>query len=327
MDKPTLLSAITQLSSQNLLSKNEIVQAFDKGKGQHKNALLKDIGIAEVLYFIGGFIVFIGISVLIFQNWTSLSTITKILATFGFGLVSYFVGVLLNKEEKYGALGFAFHLIAALVLPLGLGVIFDQSGYDATSSGLQSFIAGILVVMYGVSYMIFKKTIFTFFGIVYATWLFFSFTNFLVGGNPLFLDAKFYEYRFFVVGLSYIFTGYYLSMTSQKELTGPLYGFGIFFALGAALALGGWKPSQNIFWELMFPLLVSLVFYLSVQLKSKSFLTFGTIYLMIYILKITGEYFSGTLGWPLSLILSGISLIGIGYYAFTLNKKYITTTA
>jgi len=39
--------------------------------------------------------------------------------------------------------------------------------------------------------------------------------------------------------------------------------------------------------------------------------------------KMTQEYFTGTFGWPISLMICGITLIGIGYYAFKLNKKYI----
>lgn len=328
MDKHTLLTSITELSSQNLVTKDEVVRAFEIGRKDKASGslLTKDMGLAEVLYFIGGFIVFIGISVLVSQNWTTLNPLAKILVTFGFGLVAYYVGVLLNKEEKYGAVGYAFHLIAALVLPIGLYVIFDQAGFTTSSAAIQSLISGILVAMYLSSYAVFKKPIFTFFSIAYASWFFFSFVYFLIGENRIFSTSEFFEYMFLVLGASYLFLGYYFASTVQKELTGPLYAFGTLFGLGAMLALGGWQPSQKVFWELVFPMAVSGILYLSVQLKSKSFLTFGTLYLMAYILKITGEYFSGTLGWPFSLILCGISLIGIGYYAFTINKKYISTT-
>ena len=93
--------------------------------------------------------------------------------------------------------------------------------------------------------------------------------------------------------------------------------------LGAALALGGWSPQQNIFWELIFPGLVFGIIFLSVYLKNKSFLVFGALYLMAYIIKITSEYFSQSLGWPLALVLAGFMLMGIGYFAFYLNQKYI----
>ena|SRR3989344_2439290 len=325
MEKQELLSSITSLSLQNSVTKEEVIQAFENGKQQKTGVLRREMGLAEVLYFIGGFIVFVGIAILIWQNWSTLNSVTKILTTLGFGIAAYFAGVILNREERYGALGYAFHLIAALVIPLGLTVTFDQAGLKTSSAGTQSLIAGTLFAMYLSSYLVFKKPFFTFFSIAYATYFFFSFTNFLIGSNPYFTDIKFYEYRFLMVGLSYLLLGYYLSSTEQKDLSGILYGFGNLFFLGAALVLGGWKPSQNVLWEIVFPGLVFIILFLSVHLKSKAFLTWGTIFLMAYILKITGEYFSGTIGWPLSLMICGVSLIGIGYYAFTVNKKYLST--
>lgn len=325
MEKQKVLSEITNLASQKLISKDEMMKAYEKALPKGSYGLRRDIGISEVLYFIGGIIVFVGIAVLIMQNWNVLNSFTRLLTTLGFGVAAYLIGVLLNKEEKYGAVGYAFHLIAALVIPMGLAVFIDQMGYQYDTAGAQSLIAGILVGVYLASYFVFKKTIFMFATIVYATWFFFSFTNFLIAPNPYITAYHFYEYRFLFVGLSYLFLGYYFRTTEQKELTGTLYGFGNFFFLGAALALGGWEPEQNIFWEIFFPGLVFAVLLLSVPLKSKSFLTFGTIFLMSYIIKITGEYFSGTLGWPLSLMLCGIALIAIGYYSFTLNKRYISS--
>ncbi len=324
MEKQQVLSSITALASQNLIIKDEVIHAFEDGKEKKSGTLTREMGLSEVLYFIGGFIVVLGISVLIWQHWNELNPFTKIFTTLGFGIIAYLVGVLLNREEKYGEVGYAFHLIAALVIPLGLGIVFDQAGYNTSSNGIQSLIAGILFVMYIASYYVFKKPIFTFFSIAFATWFFFGFTSFIIGSNPYFGDIKFFEYRFLVVGLTYVLLGYYFSSTIQKDLSGTLYGAGSLFSLGAAFALGGWQPSQNVVWELLLPGMIFIAFLLSVHLKSKVFLTFGTAFLMVYILKITGEYFSGTLGWPLSLMICGIALIGIGYYAFTLNKKYIT---
>jgi hypothetical protein len=45
---------------------------------------------------------------------------------------------------------------------------------------------------------------------------------------------------------------------------------------------------------------------------------------MIYILKITHEYFSKDLGWPLALVLVGFFMIAIGYFSFYLNRKYLS---
>ena len=206
---------------------------------------------------------------------------------------------------------------------MGLHVTFHIAGLDTGSYGVQSVSSGILLVTFLLSYLANRKTIFTIFNIIFGTWLFFSFTGFLVGGNPNF-DWQFSAYRVLCTGLVYVLLGYYFTETPHRAITGALYGFGVFCFLGAALALGDWKPDQNLFWELIFPGLVFGVMFLSVYLKSTAFLTFGSLYLIAYIFKITSEYFTQSLGWPLALVLTGLGLIAIGYLHFNLKKKYLS---
>ena len=103
-----------------------------------------------------------------------------------------------------------------------------------------------------------------------------------------------------------------------------VYGFWVVLFLASSLALGGLEPNQNVFWELIYSLLVFGIICLSAFVKSKSFLIFGVIFLVVYILKITSEYFSSGLGWPLALVLAGFAIMGVGYWAVRLNKKYFT---
>lgn len=324
MNKKDVLTAIKELSEKGILSKNEVLSAFEEGKSLENHRSGFTLGISSVLYLIGALIVFVGIAVLIGQNWESLNPVTRILSTLGFAFLSYLLGIVFNKEEKYGAASYAFHLIAGLAFPIGLAVVFDLFKLNINDLGIQSFIAWVLLLFYIGAFLVYRKTIFTLFVIVYATLFFVYFTNYLIGANPLFFENKFYEYRYLVIGLSYGLLGYYLKSTSQYPLTESLYFFGTVFALGAMLVLGGWKPEQSYIWEVLYPGIVFGVLFLSTHLKSKSMLVLGTIFLMLYILKITGEYFSGTLGWPLSLMICGLALIAIGYYAFSLNKKFLS---
>ena len=65
------------------------------------------------------------------------------------------------------------------------------------------------------------------------------------------------------------------------------------------------------------------IIFLSIYVKNKAFLVFGSMFLMGYILKITSEYFAQSLGWPLALVIAGLALIATGYFSFYLNKKYL----
>lgn len=323
--KEQILYLIQTLASQRAITKDEILNAYNAGAGlhgdagvEHKNAL----GVSEVLSIIGAGIVFLGVVVLLGQNWTTLSFATKILATFGIGFSALASGVLLNRKPKMAFFSAPLYIMSVLVLPIGLGVVFDKAGFDFATSQTQSELAGILLVMYFLLYVFLRENIFLLFALLFGTSLYFNITNLMIGGSPYFGVEKFYEYRVLLIGLSYILLGYSFANSKREPLRGILYGFGILAFLGSIFALSGFQPTQNIFWEVALPFLIFGTLLLGPQFKSKAFLTFGTIALMAYIAKITGEYFTSGLGWPLALMLGGMLMIGAGYLSLNLKKRY-----
>ncbi len=322
--KDEILQYIRILAEQKAVTREELELAFDAGSGGVKTdvVLTKKLGIAEILYYIGGAIVCLGIGILLAQNWSTLGFGTKVLATLGSGVAAYFVGLLFSRDERTETVGSAFYLISALVSPVGLYVVLDNAGFDAGSYGSQSLIFGVMLGTYVLSLLVFRKTVFVLFSILFGSCLFFSFTSYMIGGS-YFNGWEFSEYRVLSMGVTYILLGYAFSKDERVSLSGFLYGFGILGVLGATLALGKWEPNQNIFWELIYPGLIFATLFTSVQIKSKAFLTWGSIFLMLYILKITSEYFSSGLGWPLSLVIAGLAMIGVGYMSISLKHKYL----
>lgn len=319
MDKQQLLSSIATAAAEKTLTKKDIVDAFDRGRGKAGGS---GLSIGEILYYIGGAIIFIGIAVLVFQNWLNLPSAAQILVTFGSGLAAYFMGLAFLRDPHLEKMGHTFFFLSAILTPLGLFVIFHDRGYELTA-GVHSVIYALLFAMFMASFLAIKKEVFLLFSILFGTGLYFALINFLVDDFPLVEEWRFNAYQVLVAGISYILLGYYFSKNNRPHFTGFLYAFGILGFLSAGLALGGWTPDQSVFWELAFPGLVFGAIFLSIYLQAKSFLVFGSIFLMIYILKITAEYFTEGLGWPLSLVLAGFALIGIGYLSFYLNRKYI----
>lgn len=324
--KEEVLRYVRMLAEQRAVTKEELAEAYDSGSGMKRDDVLtKKLGIAEILYYIGGAIVFLGISVLISQNWSTLGFGTKVLATLGAGVAAYFVGLLFSRDGRTETVGSAFYLISALVTPVGLLVAFDKAGFYAGSYESQNLISGVMLIASLISFAVFRKNIFTLFSVLFGTWLFFSLTSWMVGGGPYFSDWKFYMYRVLTAGTAYILMGYAFSKNERAPLSGFLYDFGILGFLGAAFALGQWQPNQNVFWELIYPGLVFGALFLSVRVKSKAFLTWGTLFLMAYVLKITSEYFSTGLGWPMALVIAGLAMIGIGYASFSIKGKYLSS--
>ncbi len=322
MDKNQILLQVKTLVSANLLTKDELLKAYDEAQeNKPRDVLNIKIGVAESLYYIGGLIVFIGIVVLVFQNWESLDTFMRIFVTLGSGIAAFVVGLLLGLNKDTDPVGYAFHLIAALILPLGIFISFDAAGIEPYSAGYMTIIFSILFFTYLASFFLLKKLIFIIFTIIFGSFLYFTLTNFILGSSPLVTDWSFNEYRVLVLGISYILLGYAFSKTDMKGFSGALYGFGVLGVLASTFALGGWSPKQNYMWEALFPGIALGSVFATFYFNSRAFILWGTLFLMIYILKITGEYFTDSLGWPLALVIAGLSLIGIGFMAFKLNEK------
>lgn len=325
MDKQELLSEISLLAAQGDVQQEEMLAAFRQAQTPKTIQPPRSRwNLAEILYYIGGLIVLIGVVVLVGQNWEVLNSFTKIMATLGSGIAAFIVGTLFIQSANTTRLGQAFYVLSAILNTVGLVVTFDQAGWQTGTAATQSIMAAILAGAYICARLWLKRKVFTAFGVIFSTGLFYSFMTYLFGRDASFEDGlKFYEYLTLAVGVSYLLLGYYFSRSEERLLTGPLYTFGLLGFLGASLALGGWSPNQNVFWELIFPAIIFCVIYLSIHLKSRAFLILGALYLMGYILKITAEYFTDSLGWPLALVIVGLLLMAIGYLTFYLNKKYL----
>ncbi|QQG49703.1 MAG: hypothetical protein HZB70_02805 [Candidatus Berkelbacteria bacterium] len=326
MDRETLLQAIREAAAQNTLTREEVVSAYDQTTSviPVPVSATKHLGASEMLYYIGGAIVFLGIAIMIGGSWQTLSVLSRLLVTLGSGVVAYVLGAMFIREQRWGGLSNAFFLISALVLPVGLLTVYDAAGLSLSESMTQLTITAILTALFGISYWYYRKVIFTLFTVIFSTALYFSALYAILGSSPAF-SADVFLYGFLVAGLTYGLLAYHFTTDAENRVLTPwLYTGGSLAFFGSALGLGGFSPSANAFWEIIYPGLVFGAMFLGINLKIRALLIWGAIFLMAYIVKITAEYFSQGLGWPLALVIAGLSLIGVGYYMFYLNRKYLS---
>jgi hypothetical protein len=347
MDKKTVLNEIRKLAQLRVITKEEISSAFDEGTISHEELETKQINFSSILYYAGAVVAFLGVSALIWQHWTSLTIGIKIATTLGAGIASYLLALFLSEKRHLQTMSSAFFLLAALLIPIGLHVVFDALGFNkqiyAGRAHLldnivfnanyfsQSVVSALTLGLFAFSYLTFRKTLFVIFIIFFTTWFFWSFSSFLFDSYVIAGAVSTYErwrifseIRIFCVGLVYMVLGYLLRHSIHRSLSEILYGVGAFCFLGSALYLGGWKSNTNMFWTLIFPILNASILYLSVYLRSKAMLVFGFLFLIAYIWKITGEYFAQSLGWAVALMIIGLALIVIGYAFITLKKRYFS---
>ena len=322
MDKDSLLTAITEFSASKRISKKEVLDAFARGQGELKHPPRHRLTLTNILYAIGGLIVAIGIFLFFEQRWDTLPSLARVLVTFGSGVAAYTTGIFLMHARNMKGVAFAFFLIFSIITPFGIYIALDEAHYHSPLIGYENIILGAMLIWVVASFFLLRLSIFRLLSVIFGSFLYFSATGALLEHNPVLDIDTAFEYRFLALGISYLLIGYGWEKAA-RILTQAMYAIGSAMFLGAALSLGGYAPSANEFWEIIYIGLNFGILFLSVALKSRFMLAIGSLFLMGYIMKMTAEYFSDSFGWPLSLIVSGFALIGIGYATFAINNKYI----
>ncbi|OHA45852.1 MAG: hypothetical protein A2541_02435 [Candidatus Taylorbacteria bacterium RIFOXYD2_FULL_36_9] len=333
MEKQQLLNELRQAVNSGLINKSDL--AFVDGGGTIPNVsghqeIAGRLTIPEIFYYIGSLIVFIGLIILVAQNWESLTYPVRVFITLGAGIAFYVSSLLLQKTIIRG-LGTALTIVSCLLMPVGYFVLFDPS-YNSSFIWISVLISLLCLAQFVITQFITKKEIYTIFNIFFGTWLFFSFTDAVFIG-PMFSDkmVNFYSYRIIFAGLSYLLIAY--SLNIKKMLFGNfLNSIGTLGILGPAFyfntVLGQSRnyisaSNPSVIWTWLFPILVVSVLYLSIKLKNSAFLFWGTLFFIGYIIRVTGSNFVDTIGWPLSIIIVGVITVALGYFAFFINKRYI----
>lgn len=281
------------------------------------------INILKIFNYLGGSLIFFGIVFFIGMNWLSLNNFTKIFATLGSAIAAYLVGVLLQLRKNEVASS-AFFLISALVLPVGLFVtlyIYGQVN-DFTKTSL--IVSSTCLAAFLLSYLFSARTVFLLFIVIFGSNFYFSLIDFIMQHNVVVFNNR-YNYEFIILGLCYILFGRYLEFDKHAVLTGPLYFFGALYILSASYYLSGTFITHSAIsnWKIITALLIFLFFFLSVPLKSKSFLYLAAIFLVIYMVDMSYKFAEifGAYGWPLILVFGGLLLMAVGYLVFNLQRK------
>ena len=330
MDKKQLIAELKSAISSGNLSKTEVLHALsveNTSTETAKDSVIKRMNLSEIFYYIGGIIVLIGLVVLVAQNWNKFAYAMRVFITFGMGLAFFISAVLLSKTDYLRKLGIVFYFISAILIPFGYFVMFIDRINSQNIDFYNTLIPLLCLLQFGITQFVLKNDIFTLFNTIFGTWLFFGLTNNMINNNVSNFGDNFHLYQIMLVGISYVLIGYYLS-NKGRLFAGWLNSFGAIGILGSGFVLNvmassDYNPTASALWIFLYPVMLAAAIISSVYLKNSAFLFVGTICLIGYIIRITAQHFSDTLGWPFALIVMGIAIMGLGYLALHLNKKYI----
>ena len=312
------LKELEELVNQGFVSRQDLLGIFEKTK------IVRHPGVSvltfqQVFYFIGALLVILGFGYFVFLVWGSWTRIIRVIFSLGLAAFLYGAGYYLHSRyPKLAIFSAVSFILSAFLFPLGIGTFLDFIHIPAARSGGLVINSALLFIIYFGSYSALKNDIFLLFSIAAGSGFFLSLVNLFVP-NP---SETFISHLVLILGLSYLALGYYYRL-SKKYISNLLFLFGFPMFLGSAFTLS----FKSIFWLVVFPLLLAGTFYISVLWQSKLILGIGTLLTFIEIGRLTAEYFSETLGWPIALILAGLSIILVGYFSFEVSKRYLKPTS
>lgn len=313
-DPKQVLADLKKLVEDGLVQEEEVLSVLKTESIARKPSTAN---LQQLFYFIGGFIVILGVGILVGQAWSQWQQVTKVMFALGLSAVFYFLGYyFLHSARKLLVFGKVAFLLFAFLLPLGIGTFFDFINISAAGPIGQTLISAILFIIYFVSFLYLSgsvKEMFYLFSVAAASGLFISFTN-------LFLHLSgmaFEQYRILFLGIAFFLLTYYTKQTSFTK--NFLYTASTFMILMSTFSLSNFTT----FWLFVYPLVLVGAFYLSVILHSRIVLFISALFTFIEIIRLTTEYFKDSFGWPLALIVAGVAVMLIGYLSFELNKKFL----
>ena len=318
MDKEQLLQELRRHAQTGDITESELQSVFygtrERISPVHKKGF--SINVINVLYGIGGLIVFAGLVALIVQNWSEFPTTARILITLGMAIV-LFISSVLFTSKGYSVLAQILFAVSYVFFPLGIGVSLYEFEVDTGIGGI-SFILLCLTLLAAISYLILKRlAVNVLFAVIFGTSTAYAFLTYALS-NSVHIDGEIYLYLTLVLGLSHGLLGHAMRSSTDNatsRLGALLYTTGSLGVLVPAVTLGG-------IWDALAIFVIITAFLLSVYVHSRGMLVLGSIFLIIYLFKITAEYFAGSVGWPVALIFIGIATIAIAIGTFKINQKY-----
>lgn len=276
-------------------------------KEEQKKDVSKEV-LIKLLSNIGGIFIFTGIIVFIGSFWDKLNSAARIIITLGPGIVSYVVALMLEKNTKFQKFITPLFIIAAILIPTGLFVVFDELAHGGDWRIAALVVFGALFLQFLATFWMIRRSV-----LLFIT-LGFFYTTMGVLFDLVGLDPKWNET---ILGLSMLLVAIGLEKTNYREYNPYWYFFGaIMFLFGAFLLL------EKTSIELIYILICFSTIFAGTYYKSKTLLIISTLALIVYIIQYSALHFANSLGWPITLIIIGILLFVLGYAILMLNAKY-----
>ncbi len=311
---------ITKADLQNLIGAPDLGAGVTSAASVSAKRSATNSLVSKVLFGIGGLIAVVGVIILLGQNWEEIGFAGRIISTLGISLASYALAISSFRKEKNGESS-AYFAVSAALAPAGFAVLLSEPWFlpGVTGSAAHMFVSGISLAVFASALWATRKSILHVISTAFATWFVYAFVSRMIQGSGFTFSflKDIFVYTSMILALGYLSYGSWLKSKFGLMRLHKLYTFAAFaLFLGSALFLSG-------VWNLLYAFVLVGAVALSINLRSTPALIVSALAIAVYLVKISAEYFSDSIGWALLLVLIGFLIIGLGYATYYLNKKYI----
>lgn len=345
MTKSQLFHEIKQSLEDNELTLQELqdwisdyqhtseIEGVDLGsRDQDPSPTLQDSGdifqskFGKILTILGALVILIGIVSFISLIWEDIPRIGEIALTLGVGIGVFSGANFLLSQQKLQFVALALQVIPPFLIPFGvtltLDMLFPSSASDSSIAFTYCVIFSVMALLYGTVDYLYRKQLLTFLAWIFGTMAYSAFSSWLViitDNSSIWFEEPF---RLAVI-FPLIYTGImggilYLLTPLQKNFFNKVLAFVITgIGLGSVLSFTADRPILDALY--VFVLLGVLTGV--IRLRSIPAVVATLIMSVVYIFYLNSNYFVDVLGWPIALIIIGMSLLGVGYGFMQIKQK------
>jgi hypothetical protein len=295
--------------------------------GDSHPQIKKPLNFGKIFSLIGGLIIFLGLSSLVGQYWREMNSFLRIGSTLGIGLLLFSVASYIMLKTKQRFTGLALHLIPPILIAFGANILLFEVILGQNSSLANNILGNAIIYffifgLYSAADYFLSSKLFSFVSWITGTVTYWSIVFFFI--QTLNISTYIlYENKVFVVfGLIYsLVTLYALYLNNYNTSKKTFNDIILFMTAGYTLANIFWFLSDKLILESLFSLVLFYSTYISIRINKLAILVSSILGIIIYLTYLSSRYFSNTLGWPVSLIIIGLTFVGSGFLFINLKKK------
>ena len=262
------------------------------------------------LTLVGIVVLLVGVTAVLANFWSLLGVVGQLCMILSLW-VGPFVLVALYQNKETRALNSTFSIIAGLLTPVAIPLIFSSLQLQVNLLHLTTLIALGMTIGYGIAVKAHNRLIFRAFAIASATAL--AISGYFSVLQVLTTTSDYYDFYLVAIAISYL----YLAMQAPKKMgavLSPIMAIIGTVGLFIFLISRGYSNEMRSVWDVATPFIIALLARVSISRKLLVVFIPTVFAVVAYLIKVSAAYFPGVTAWPFILLAAGVILVGSGSY-------------